>query len=153
MLQRTSKDSFISAKVTVAADWSQKYDQGGLVLLISPDSDRVTQWVKTGIEFLNGQPHVSTVATNVWSDWSLRPLPETDLRSATIELESNEDGSLWAYLLDDHGNKSPMREVTWWGALDKSTQIAVGVYAAQPDKDFQEIVVSFDGLEVNTRTD
>jgi uncharacterized protein len=153
LLQRTTKDDFISAKVTVTADWAQKYDQGGLVLLISPESNNVTQWVKTGIEFLNGQPQVSTVATNTWSDWSLRPMAKSDSKSATIEIESNEDGSLWAYLLDDGGNKSPMREVTWWGDLDKSTQISVGVYAAKPDKDPRKLVVSFEGLEVSTRTD
>lgn len=117
-------------------------------MLIHDGSDD-PRWVKTGIEFLNGQPQISTVATYKWSDWSLRPMVSPNSASATIEIESNEDGSLWIYLLDDHDNRSPIREVTWWGDLDKQVIISVGVYAAKPDKDPKKLLVSFKGLEVN----
>lgn len=150
VLKSTTKGRFVSAKVTVTADWVQKYDQGGLVLLISQGSD-LTRWVKTGIEFLNGQPHVSTVATYKWSDWSLRPTASLHSRSATIELESNEDGSLWVYLLDEKTQRMPLREVTWWGDVDKDAEVSVGVYAAKPDKDPKVLEVSFEGIEINIR--
>jgi len=32
------------------------------------------KWVKTGIEFTHGKPHVSTVACDRWADWSLLPM-------------------------------------------------------------------------------
>lgn len=150
LVQTITKGSFVSARVTVAATWVQKYDQGGLVMFMQ-DAPEDRKWVKTGIEFLNGQPQVSTVATYKWSDWSLRPMASQKSTSATIEMESNEDGSLWVYLIDEHGNRSPMREVTWWGDMDASTEVSVGVYAAKPDKDPKKLLVSFQALELNVK--
>ena len=62
--------SFKSAKVTVSGPWKDKYDQGGLCLIIK--SADMTRWVKTGIEFLDGIPLVGTAVKDRWSDWSLR---------------------------------------------------------------------------------
>lgn len=139
--------SFKSARVTVTADWREKYDQGGLALIINnPDGTR--QWVKSEIELLNGEPHVSTVATDRWSDWSLRPT--LGGASATIEIEKNEDGSLWVWLLDSDGTKVPAREVAWWGDVNKDSECWVGVYAAKPAKEESDLVVKFDGLSIST---
>lgn len=145
-----TKGSFISAKVTASARWTRQYDQGGLVMIIQ-DGSGDPKWVKTGIEFLNGKPLVGTVATYKWSDWSLTPVISSDSGSVTIEIESNEDGSLWVYLFDDSGNKSPIREVTWWGGIDEQAKVSVGVYLARVDKEPANLEVSFQGLEVKTR--
>lgn len=71
--------SLKSARVTVKADWKTKFDQGGLCLVLpnggegkgqSEDgSEKVgggRQWVKTGVEFMDGKAHVSTVACDRW---------------------------------------------------------------------------------------
>ncbi|KAI1620237.1 hypothetical protein EDD37DRAFT_169705 [Exophiala viscosa] len=148
--QTTTKDALKSAKVTASASWKDKYDQGGLCLVIK-SSDTV-RWVKTGIEFVNGQSNVSTVAKDRWSDWSLRPLLSESSKEATIEIESADDGSLWVWLLSSDGQRSPLREVTWWGDLDGQTECDIGVYAAKPaphgEKD--DLVVHFDGLDIQT---
>jgi regulation of enolase protein 1 (concanavalin A-like superfamily) len=149
LLYPATKGSFISAKVTVSAEWVQKYDQGGLVLLVHDGSD-APKWVKTGVELFNGQPQVSTVSTYKWSDWSLRPMASHTSSSASIEIKSNEDGSLWVYVLDGDGDKSAMREIAWWGEIDGAVKISVGVYAAKPDKEQTKLVVSFEGLEIKT---
>jgi regulation of enolase protein 1 (concanavalin A-like superfamily) len=150
LLKPTTKGSFISAKVTASANWAQQYDQGGLVMIID-DGSGDKKWVKTGIEFFNGKPLVGTVATYKWSDWSLTPVISSDSASATIEMESNEDGSFWVYLLDDSGNKSPIREVTWWGDIEEGTSVSVGVYLARVQKETTNLLVSFRGLEVKTK--
>lgn len=60
--QTTTVGQFKRARVTVSADWKDKYDQGGLVLVISPESES-RQWVKSGIEQEQGRPNLGTVAT------------------------------------------------------------------------------------------
>jgi regulation of enolase protein 1 (concanavalin A-like superfamily) len=140
-----------TAKVTVSAQWKDRYDQGGLVLVVkTPD---MTRWVKTGIEFEYGIPNISTVAKDQWSDWSLRPLLAESTNKATIELEVVSDGSLWVWLVGSDGKKHALREVTWYASLDKSVEIWVGVYVAKPapngEKD--DLTVDFDGLAIATQ--
>ncbi|KIX93259.1 uncharacterized protein Z520_11115 [Fonsecaea multimorphosa CBS 102226] len=143
--------SFKSAKVTVAAPWKDKYDQGGLCLVIKTSD--TTRWVKTGIEFLDNVPLVGTVAKDRWADWSLRPLLAETLsieHTAIVEMENASDGSLWVWLVSESGKRLPLREVTWWGDLPKETEIWIGVYAAKPaphgEKD--DLVVTFEGLDI-----
>ena len=63
--------SFKRVRVTVHADWTRQYDQGGLV--ISAPSGGTDFWIKCGIEFFNGEPCVACVATDTWADWSISP--------------------------------------------------------------------------------
>jgi len=127
----TTVSSFKSAKATFSANWGDQYDQGGLCIVIT-DSTSTCRWVKTGIECLEGEPQVSTVAKDRWSDWSLRPLLADSENGATIELENASDGSLWVWLLGKDGQRKPLREVTWWGDLEPDAECWVGVYAAKP---------------------
>ena len=151
IIYRTSTvGSFKSAKVTVTGPWKDKYDQGGLYLGIqTADTPR---WVKTGIEFLDGVPLIGTVAKDRWSDWSLRPLLAETLSDglATVEMENASDGSLWVWLVSEGGQKLPLREVTWWGDLKKSTEVWIGVYAAKPAPHGEkgDLTVKFQGLNI-----
>ncbi len=158
---------FHSAKVTVKADWNTKYDQGGLALFI-PDED-TTKWVKTGIEFVWGKPHVSTVATSRWSDWSIVPLPESAGGKITLQVEREvKEGtrveSLWIYIVNEEtGERQGIREITWWFRHDilggnkqdsDARCLLVGVYGARPTvpdgegRENEELVVHLDGFEV-----
>lgn len=158
---------FRSAKVTVSADWNTKYDQGGLALFI-PDED-ITKWVKTGIEFVWGKPHISAVATSRWSDWSIVPLPESAGGKVTIQVEREVKGndrveSLWIYIVNpETGEKQGIREITWWFRHDidggntepaKDRCLLVGVYGARPTvpegegREKEELPVYLDGFEV-----
>ncbi|PPR05152.1 hypothetical protein CVT26_012239 [Gymnopilus dilepis] len=136
--------SFHTARVTVSGNWSTLYDQGGLALFI-PDED-IKKWVKTGIEFVNGKPFVSTVATSRWGDWSLVPLPENANGRVTIQVERETKGderveSLWVYIINEEtGEKLGIREITWWfrhdiprGQEDAAYRcLLVGVFGARP---------------------
>jgi uncharacterized protein len=124
--QTTTVGQFKRARITVTADWKDKYDQGGLALIVNPDSGR--QWVKSGIEYENDRPNLSTVATPKWSDWSLLPLSQ---QKATFEVETAVDGSLWVYLIEEDGAKTALREVTWWADLNKDAPLWVGPYVAK----------------------
>ncbi|KAF9445764.1 hypothetical protein P691DRAFT_251784 [Macrolepiota fuliginosa MF-IS2] len=161
--------SFHSARVTVSADWNTLYDQGGLALFI-PDED-TKKFLKTGVEFAFGEPHVGTVAASRWGDWSLVPTAATGKITIHVEREIDEKGertsSLWVYLIDPQtGKKSGIREITWWFRHDIDDRVGepaserppqvllVGLYAARPKvpegtgRQEEELVVKFEGFEV-----
>lgn len=128
IVYRTSTvGAFKKARVTVSADWKDRYDQGGLALVVNSENGR--QWVKSGIEFENGQCNLSTVATAKWSDWSLLPLGNRS--KVTFELERHTDGSLWVFLIEAGDKRAALREVTWWADLPKEAELWVGVMAAK----------------------
>ncbi|MES2435877.1 MAG: DUF1349 domain-containing protein [Pseudomonadota bacterium] len=64
-----------SLETVFRADFSQQYDQAGL--MIRADA---LHWVKCGIEFVGGMAHLAVVVTNGMSDWSQMPLPGFDGR-------------------------------------------------------------------------
>ena len=161
--------SLRAARVTVTAEWKTKFDQGGLMLVLPPHKESENRkdrgqrrWVKTGIEFFEGKPNISTVASDRWSDWSLAPLPEDSASKIIIELSrevaNNEKTStLWVHFVDPvSGNKRPLREVAWVFEeenLNGSGQCEIGVYSAKPIRDEddseKELDVIFEDLIID----
>ncbi|KDQ10114.1 hypothetical protein BOTBODRAFT_36544 [Botryobasidium botryosum FD-172 SS1] len=147
--------NFHRARVTVRANWSRQYDQAGLVFL-QPDPIWKRPWVKTGIEFYEGQCSVSTVAAKGSADWSLAPMQgdtiTIEIAREKIDKAAGTGSSLWVYVV--HGEKKyAAREITWaFDGLDESAILQVGVYVARPKKlsdgDKEELVASFEGLIV-----
>ena len=154
---------FKRARVTVKAPWKTLYDQGGLCLYMTSDGEdeKSWKWVKTGIEFYQGRPHIGTVACDTWADWSLL---ELDGDQVTMEIErevehGNKTSSLWVYLVGNDGKRRPIREITWvFETLSDGEQseqsLCIGVYAARPkqDQDNREgrLEVVFQDLEIET---
>ena len=139
--------SFKKARVAVTAEWKELYDQGGLCIVINKVNGS-RKWVKAGIEFVEKAPHISTVATDRWSDWSLRPMPSEGSLSATIEMARGKDESLWIYLSEGM-QRSPIREITWVFEDDDQDECWVGVYAAKPTGS-GDLEVSFSHLVIET---
>ncbi|KAI1089680.1 hypothetical protein F5B19DRAFT_495180 [Rostrohypoxylon terebratum] len=165
---------FQSARVTFWAEWTERYDQAGLLLVPKRLSDSAVsppeKWIKTGIEFYFGQPQLSTVSCDRWADWSVAPLTlkenETEPAKAggvTIEIvrEGDELGkSLWIYrlVLDDSGSvihKIPLREICWVLADEDEADGAewtldISPLVARPDKNATEsLKVDFKSFEVH----
>lgn len=133
-------DSFRRARVAFSANWRQKYDQGGLILVLN-GANGSRKWVKTGIEFTHGKTHLSTVTKDRWADWSLLPVPSGGA-GATLEIVREPDDSLWVYLVEGI-QKSPIREVTWVFAEKDVTDTWIGFYAARPSGEGGDLVVNF----------
>ncbi|KAL5334532.1 hypothetical protein BJX70DRAFT_15418 [Aspergillus crustosus] len=131
---------FKRARVAISANWSQKYDQGGLILVLN-GANGSRKWVKTGIELTHGKPHLSTVTRDRWADWSLLPVPSGGA-GATLEVVREADDSLWIYLVEGV-QKSPIREVTWVFAEEDVKEFWIGVYAARPSSEGGDLVVNF----------
>ncbi|KAF8586703.1 hypothetical protein K439DRAFT_1340344 [Ramaria rubella] len=149
---------FKRARVTVSANWTRLYDQGGLVLFL-PGWPSRTLWVKSGIEFVDGKPYVSTVAARDAADWSLLPSPGGQTK-ITLEIEREEVNkdkgtgtSLFVYLVEGE-RRTAVREITWAfkEEEDLTGQISVGIYAARPTKtgenDTEKLVVKFEDLAI-----
>lgn len=147
LYQTLKLSSFKKARVVVSAEWKDLYDQGGLCIIIN-EADGPRKWVKTGIEFVENAPHISTVATFKWSDWSLRPMPSKGGVGATIEMSKEKDGSLWVHLLEGV-KRSPLREVTWFFDGDGEAECWIGVYVAKPG-DTGDLEVAFSHLVIET---
>ena len=74
--------SFKRARVTISAAWDTLYDQGGVLFALPKEGDvKEGKWIKTGIEFYDGEPFVGTVAKDRWADWSLTPVGIQDMGS------------------------------------------------------------------------
>ncbi|KAJ5635617.1 uncharacterized protein N7484_008930 [Penicillium longicatenatum] len=145
--QSISLNSFKRARVAVAAQWTQKYDQGGLIIVLN-NVDGSQKWVKTGIELTNDKPHLNVVAKDRWADWSLLPVPSGG-KSATLELVREADNSLWIYLVEGV-QKKPIREVTWIFEETNVQETWVGVYAARPSTEGGELIVHFGHLIIES---
>ena len=161
-------DKFHSARVTVSANWSTPYDQGGLILFIIDGN--TTSWVKTGFE-LKEKLTGMAVFSVPWSDVGTVPL-ENVKDKMTIQVERQvEKGkkldSLRVYIVDETGKKGFRRNTSWFThnvpgpdqkiSKDTSTsdnrQLLVGIFAARPTIPEGEgrehgHVVTFEGFEV-----
>ncbi|BDD55732.1 hypothetical protein MPDQ_004200 [Monascus purpureus] len=146
LYQVVSLTSFKRARVAFNARWTEIYDQAGLVLVLNGrDGDR--KWVKSGIEFAHGRPHLSTVAKDRWADWSLLPVP-SDGHAATIEIVREPDNSLWVYQIQGI-QRFPIREVTWVFEEGGATEECwIGVYAARPSSEGGDLTVNFGNLVI-----
>lgn len=108
------------------------------------------KWIKAGMEKVEGQTRVSVVVKDNWADWSLSPLLKADSPVTRIQLEVESDGALWAYIIGDDSAKIPIREITWWGALDSNATVEIGPASAKPSEEGGDLVVKFDDFALET---
>lgn len=109
-------------KVKITGDYQARFDQAGLMLRIDHEN-----YIKTGIEFVDGKFNLSTVVTHKTSDWSVialdKPVPYIWIK-AVCRLDAVEI----FYSFDDK-NYTMMRNA--W--LQDNTPVMVGVMGASPD--------------------
>jgi regulation of enolase protein 1 (concanavalin A-like superfamily) len=150
---------FQSITATFSADWTTRYDQGGLLLHFKQDGVAQDRWIKAGVEFYRGKPYLASVAADRWADWALAPsVADPREKWTTIELrrEGDELGtSLWLYQIVD-GERVPLREITWVFAEEDKVTVRVAAMAARPAKaedvvgEEKELVVEFRDVHVQT---
>ncbi|MBB4194433.1 hypothetical protein GGE45_004527 [Rhizobium aethiopicum] len=93
-------DSF-TAQIRVEGEFRTLYDQAGLMVRI--DEKR---WVKTGVEFTDGEAFLSTVVTDGRSDWSVsqpfKKLEDFRIRvtvaNGAMRIQASRDGRRWPLL-------------------------------------------------------
>lgn len=111
-------------KVKVSGQYKNRFDQAGLMLRIDKEN-----YIKAGIEYVDGKYNLSTVVTHKTSDWSVitldKPVPYVWIK-AVRRLDAVEV----FYSFDDK-NYVLMRNA--W--LADNSPVMVGMMAASPDGD------------------
>ncbi|RFB82036.1 regulation of enolase 1 [Rhizobium leguminosarum bv. trifolii] len=90
-----------TAQIRVQGEFRALYDQAGLMVRL--DENR---WVKTGVEFTDGEAFLSTVVTDGQSDWSVsqpfRELEDFHIRvtcaGGALRIQASRDGRRWPLL-------------------------------------------------------
>ncbi|KIQ03460.1 regulation of enolase 1 [Agrobacterium tumefaciens] len=93
--------SSFTAVIRIRGEFRTLYDQAGLMVRIDD-----TKWVKTGVEFTDGELFLSTVVTNGKSDWSIsQPFKEIEdfyirvtVNNGAMRIQASRDGKFWPLL-------------------------------------------------------
>lgn len=85
-----------AVEVTFTAAFTDQFDQAGVFLRAS-----ATQWVKAGVEHVDGAPCVGVVATRDRSDWSAFPVPSWAGRRVTVRASRSGDALTVRARVDD----------------------------------------------------
>jgi len=127
-----------TAEVWFEADYSAQYDQAGL--MIHADA---THWVKGGIEYVNGTPHVAVVITNGQSDWSQMPLAAL---TGPFGLRMTRAGdAVWVHYATEPGGLWKMVRL---GHFPRGLALSAGPMACSPSRKDGGLVVRFAGFHL-----
>jgi uncharacterized protein len=119
------------AKVRISGKYHELYHQAGLMIRIDEKN-----WIKTGIEFVNGNQNVSVVVTREFSDWSV--LSRTDNPPFIwIRFQRYNDTVQVSYSLD--GRTWSMIRLAYF---PPDVPVKIGMVAAAPGK--EDFEVKFD---------
>ena len=119
------------ATVRISGEYHELYHQAGLMIRINEKN-----WIKTGIEFVNGKQNVSAVVTREFSDWSV--LSRTDNPPFIwLRLQRYNDTVQVSYSLD--GQKWSMIRLAYF---PPDVPVKIGMVAAAPGK--EDFEVKFD---------
>ena len=109
-------------KVKITGEYVARFDQAGLMIRIDHEN-----YIKTGIEYVDGVYNLSTVVTHGTSDWSVIAL-EKSVPYIWIMAVRRLDAVEIFYSFDD--KTYTMMRNAW---LQDNTPVMVGMMAASPD--------------------
>ncbi len=118
----TLRGGEFEVKVKISGKYKERFDQAGLMLKIDKEN-----YVKAGIEFVDGKYNLSAVVTHGTSDWSVIKLDEP-VNFVWIKAVRRLDAVEIFYSFDD--KEYTMMRNCW---MQDNTPIMVGMMAACPD--------------------
>ncbi len=131
----TTRGGEFEVKVKIAGDYKVRFDQAGLMLRTDKEN-----YIKAGIEFVDGKYNISCVVTHHTSDWSVITLDKS-IDYIWIKAVRRLDAVEIFYSFDDK-NYVMMRNCH----LADNTPVMVGMMAACPDgKGFE---ARFEGFKI-----
>ncbi len=120
----TLRGGEFEVKVKISGEYKVRFDQAGLMLRADKEN-----YIKTGIEFVDGKYNLSTVVTHKTSDWSVIEL-DRPVDFVWIKAVRRLDAVEIFYSFDD--KEYTMMRNCW---LQDNTPVMVGMMAASPDGD------------------
>ena len=121
------------AKVKITGEYRERFDQMGLMIRADQEN-----WIKAGIEFVDGKYNLSVVVTHRTSDWSVIPLDKTP-PFVWIKAIRRLDAVEIFYSFDD--KSYTMMRNAWF---QDNIPVMVGLMAASPEgKGFNALFENF----------
>ena len=127
----TIRGGEFEVKVKISGEYKTRFDQAGLMLRIDKEN-----YIKTGIEYVDGKYNLSTVVTHKTSDWSVIEL-DKPVESVWIKAVRRLDAVEIFFSFDD--KEYTLMRNCW---LQDNTPVMVGMMAACPDGDGFKAVFS-----------
>jgi regulation of enolase protein 1 (concanavalin A-like superfamily) len=122
-------------KVRISGNYYELYHQAGLMIRIDEKN-----WIKAGIEFVNGKQNVSAVVTREFSDWSV--LARSDSPAFIwLRLQRYQDTVQVSYSLDNQ--EWSMIRLAFF---PPEVPVRIGMVAAAPGK--EPLEVTFDHFSI-----
>jgi len=118
----TLRGGEFEVKVKISGEYKVRFDQAGLMLRIDEEN-----YIKTGIEYVDGKYNLSAVVTHKTSDWSVITL-DKPVDYIWIKAVRRLDAVEIFYSFDD--KEYVMMRNCW---LQDNTPVMVGMMAACPD--------------------
>lgn len=113
-----------AVEVGFTLNFDRQFDQAGVFLRVDE-----TEWIKAGVEIVEGVAHVGAVVTHGTSDWSMAPVPEWFSRNVTIRLSRHTD----AVTIRARVEEEPWRLVRV-ANLGRSAVAQAGLYCCSPSR-------------------
>lgn len=110
------------AKLKVSGDYKTRFDQAGMMIRIDHEN-----YIKTGIEFVDGKYNLSTVVTHTTSDWSVIAL-DKPVDHLWIKAVRRLDAIEIFYSFDD--KEYILMRNAW---MEANRPVKIGMMAACPD--------------------
>lgn len=119
------------AKMKIKGDYKVRFDQAGMMIRIDHEN-----YIKAGIEFVDGKYNLSTVVTHHTSDWSVISLDKA-VDAIWIKAVRRLDAIEIFYSFDD--NEYTLMRNAW---MEANRPVKVGMMAACPDGDGFDVTFS-----------
>ncbi len=110
------------AKVKISGDYKVRFDQAGMMIRLDHEN-----YIKTGIEYVDGKYNLSTVVTHTTSDWSVIAL-DRPVEAIWIKAVRRLDAIEIFYSFDD--KEYVMMRNSW---MQANHPVRIGMFAACPD--------------------
>ncbi|MDE6277167.1 MAG: DUF1349 domain-containing protein [Muribaculaceae bacterium] len=110
------------AKVKISGDYRVRFDQAGMMIRIDNEN-----YIKAGIEYVDGKYNLSAVVTHHTSDWSVIALDKT-VKHVWIKAVRRLDAIEIFYSFDD--KEYTLMRNAW---MEANRPVKVGMMAACPD--------------------
>lgn len=118
-------------KVKISGDYRVRFDQAGMMIRIDHEN-----YIKCGIEFVDGKYNLSTVVTHNTSDWSVIAL-DRPVESIWIKAVRRLDAIEIFYSFDD--SEYHLMRNAW---MEANRPVKIGMFAACPDGDGFKVTFS-----------
>lgn len=118
--QQVKGDFIVEAKIS--GEYRELYDQAGIMVRLDE-----ANWLKCGIEFVEGVQQASAVVTRDYSDWSVLPLPNNPA-SIWMRVTRKREAVEVQYSLD--GTQYAMLRLAYFTPIET---VKVGIMCASPD--------------------